>query len=67
MVWMRFPTVVLDVTFVRASCDADAQSEMQLLLAEVSRGCRRAGSLLEGDSCWQSQAQLAFGSLDVER
>lgn len=58
--------VLLDVTFVGASCDTDAQSEMQLLSARFSRRRRNAGSLLEGDPCWQSQAQLASGSPDVE-
>ncbi len=59
--------VVPDITFICPSRDTDAQSEMQLLSTGVSRRCRNAGSLLEGDSCRQSQAQLAPGSPDVER
>lgn len=59
--------VVLNITFICASSDTYSQSVMQLLSAGLSCGCGNAGSLLEGDSCRQFQAQLAPGSLDVER
>lgn len=59
--------VVLDVTFVCVFRNTNAQSEMQLLSTGFSCRCWNAGSLLEGDSCWQSEAQLASGSPHVER
>lgn len=47
--------------------NTDAQSEMQLVATGFSCRCWNAGSLLVGDSCWQSETQLASGSPDVER
>lgn len=60
--------VVLDITFICVFFrSTNAQSEMQLLFAGFACRCWKAGSLLEGDSCWQSEVQLASGGLDVER
>lgn len=66
-VWMRRPPPPPDLTFVWVFRDTDAQSEMQLLFAGLARRCWNTGSLLQGDSCWQGEVQLASGSPDDER
>lgn len=54
-------------TFNGVFPNTDAQSEMQLVATGFSCRGWNAGSLLVGDSCWQSDTQVASGSPDVER